>query len=130
VIGSNDAAGIAQMRFEGEIELLALIDLVDGHQGTFLHLAPHHRVGTRSRKDEAERNGRLCHPGGPVMCVRLCRGESFVCHLLGATARIVRRPLKKVSPSQLTSPERLRHNSLPGKYVHDERVLAQPTTSE
>jgi hypothetical protein len=45
-------------------------------------------------------------------------------------ARIVRRQLKKVPSSQLTSPERLRHNSFPGKYVHDERVLAQPMTSE
>jgi hypothetical protein len=45
-------------------------------------------------------------------------------------ARIVLRPLKKGAAVTLTSLERLRHNPFPRKYVHCERVLAQPMTSE
>src|SRR5215468_5522469 len=39
-------------------------------------------------------------------------------------------PLKKGAAVALTSLERLRHNPFPRKYVHGERVLAQPMTSE
>ena len=45
-------------------------------------------------------------------------------------ARIVLRPPKKGADVTLTSLETLRHNPFPRKYVHGERVLAQPTTSE
>jgi hypothetical protein len=45
-------------------------------------------------------------------------------------ARIVLLPLKKGAVVALTTPKRLRHNPFPRKYVHDERVLAQPMTSE
>jgi hypothetical protein len=54
-------------------------------------------------------------------------------HLLSSThvcARIVLRPLKKGAAVTLTSLERLRHNHFSRKYVHCERVLAQPMTSE
>jgi hypothetical protein len=40
------------------------------------------------------------------------------------------RQLKKGARVSLTSPERLKHNCDLRKYVDDERVLAQPTTSE
>jgi hypothetical protein len=42
----------------------------------------------------------------------------------------VLRQLKKRAGVSLTSPTRLRHNPSLRKYVHGERVLAQPTTSE
>jgi len=44
--------------------------------------------------------------------------------------RFVLRQLKKGAGVSLTSPERLKHNLPPRKYVDDERALAQPTTSE
>jgi hypothetical protein len=47
-----------------------------------------------------------------------------------ACVRFVLRRLKKGAGVALTSKERLRHNPLVRKYVHGERVLAQPTTSE
>ena len=45
-------------------------------------------------------------------------------------AGIVLRTLKKGAAVALTSLQRLRHNPLSRKYVHGERVLAQPMTSE
>jgi hypothetical protein len=44
--------------------------------------------------------------------------------------RFVLRQLKKGAGVSLTSKVRLRHNLGVRKYVHGERVLAQPTTSE
>jgi len=61
VIGGDNAAGIAQMRSKAEIELLALIDLIDRHQRALLHLARHHGVGAGSGKNETERDRRLGH---------------------------------------------------------------------
>jgi hypothetical protein len=48
----------------------------------------------------------------------------------GRCVRFALRQLKKRAGVSLTSPTRLRHNPSLRKYVHGERVLAQPTTSE
>jgi hypothetical protein len=61
MIGGHHATGIAQMWREGEIEFIALIDLVDGHRRALEHLARHHFIGPRSGKYEAERDGRFLH---------------------------------------------------------------------
>src|ERR1700761_2753193 len=61
MVGSDDSAGVAPVRSKAEIKLLALIDLINRHQRTFLHLARHHGVGARSGKDETEWNRRLGH---------------------------------------------------------------------
>lgn len=47
-----------------------------------------------------------------------------------ACTAIVLRQLKKGAGVRLTSPERLRHNPFARKYLHGERVLAQPMASE
>ena len=61
VIAGDDPAGIAQVRRECEIELIAMIDFVDRHQRALAHLAGHHGVRSRLGKYEAERDGRLGH---------------------------------------------------------------------
>ena len=65
------------------------------------------------------------HAAGWKVAARLreLRGEEF-------TGGFVLRRLKKGASVALTSKQRLRHNPLVRKYVHGERVLAQPTTSE
>src|ERR1700704_4490408 len=75
MIGGDDAAGIAQMGCECEIELIALFDLVDRHQRAFAHLAGHHRVRPRLGGEyEAERDGRLCHEK-PESCVAIISSQ-------------------------------------------------------
>ena len=64
MVGGDDAAGIAPVRRKAEIELLALIDLIDRHQRALLHLARHHGVGAGSGKDETEWDRRLGHRQG------------------------------------------------------------------
>src|SRR5882762_7041448 len=61
MIRGDDAAGITQMGCECEIELVAAIDLVDGHQRALAHLARHHRVWSRLGKYQAERHRWLFH---------------------------------------------------------------------
>ena len=65
MVGRDDSARIAQMRGKNEIEVGAPIDLVNRHQRALLHLSRHHGIRPRSRKNEAERNGRLGHRKGP-----------------------------------------------------------------
>src|SRR5690349_22084376 len=96
VIGGDPPAGVAQVRSEGEVELLALVDFVDRHQGALLHLAPHHGVGARSGKYEAERNGWLCHRRARYLPLVISSQVATICHLpnsMRACARIVRRQL-------------------------------------
>ena len=71
VIGGDHAARIAQMRGEREIELVALIDLVDRHQRAFFHLPRHHGIGPGSRENETEGNGRLGHRKSLSSCRRV-----------------------------------------------------------
>ena len=60
-------AGDDVQKSSPEIEFLALIDFADGHRRALLHLSSHHGVGARSGKYEAQRNGRFCHQGGPII---------------------------------------------------------------
>ena len=68
VIAGDDPAGIAQVRRECEIELIAMIDFVDRHQRALAHLAGHHGVRSRLGKYEAERDGRLGHEEARALC--------------------------------------------------------------
>src|SRR6202041_634379 len=85
--GAPPPAGISPVRSKAEIELFALIDLIDRHQRAFLHLARHHGVGARSGKDETEWNRRLGHQqssgvagSAHLTAIRLS------CHLLSPSA--------------------------------------------
>ena len=72
MIGRDHAAGIAQVRGKCEIELVALVDLVDGHQRALLHFSRHHGVRSRSRKYESEGNGGFGHQQSPGSCKANC----------------------------------------------------------
>ncbi len=134
VVGGDNAAGIAPMRSKAEIELLALIDLIDRHQRTFLHLARHHGVGARSGKDETEWRSTAwssaelgcCEIGSshrnkvelsPVIADRNC--VSF-----GQPGIKKFRPLIDKSVGAKTQ-----SFSFVREYVQGERVLARPMTS-
>ena len=102
VIGGDDAAGIAQMRREYEIERIALIDFVDRHQRALAHLARHHGVGARLGKHEAERDGRLFHlgPGCCAATISPQEARSVTSYRRTADARHLGSPrLKKVPAS-------------------------------
>ena len=68
MIAGDNPAGIAQVRRECEIELVALIDFVDRHQRALAHLAGHHGVRSRLGKYEAERDGWLGHEEARALC--------------------------------------------------------------
>src|ERR1700722_11165465 len=59
VILRDDAAGIADMGGEREIEIGAIVDLVDRHQGAFEYFAPHRLIGPGLRAYNTNWNRRL-----------------------------------------------------------------------
>src|SRR6266446_6316892 len=101
MIAGDDPAGIAQVRRECEIELIALIDFVDRHQRTLAHFAGHHGVRSRLGKYEAERDGRLSHDDARALRGNNLVQESRLCSLVSSiyAARHSCYPHKKVLAS-------------------------------
>jgi hypothetical protein len=93
VIAGDDPAGIAQVRRECEIELIAMIDFVDRHQRALAHLAGHHGVRSRLGKYEAERDGRLGHEEARALCGNnlLARKVGFASLYRQSALRIIRK---------------------------------------
>jgi hypothetical protein len=61
VILGNNAAGVAHVSVDREVEVGAVVDFVDGHQGAFEHLASHGLIGPGLRANNANWNRRLGH---------------------------------------------------------------------
>src|ERR1035437_1138665 len=136
MISGDNAAGITQMRGKCEIELIAMIDFVDGHQRTLQHLARHHCVRSRLGKYETERDGWLFHEEAREVCGKLSHhliARMSTCHLVSsicAARHLCHAMHKKGAAIALTSLVTLRHNNSVRECEHCERVLAQPMTSE
>ena len=63
VVLCNDAAGIADMGGEREIEISTVVDFVNRHQGAFEDFAAHGLIGPGLRANNANWNRRLRHTG-------------------------------------------------------------------
>jgi hypothetical protein len=125
VIGGDNAAGIAQVGREYEIELVARVDFVDRHQRALLHLARHHGVRSRLGKYQTERDGRLSHEATQALCGRLSHRKYIdlsPCIINPHCASFVLRPHKKGAGLALTRLATLRHNHAVREYVHGERI--------
>src|ERR1700716_1012441 len=111
MISGDNAAGIAQMGDESEIERVALIDFVDRHHRALQHLARHHRVRSRLGKYETERDGWLLHK---ELCGNYLIVRRSIRHLVSSisTARHLCYPMhKKGADVALTRLATLRHNN-------------------
>src|SRR5438270_125551 len=115
-----------------EIELIALIDLVDRHQRTLAHLTCHHGVWSRLGKYETDGDGRFFHREAAVLSGNDLKAKISVRRLVSPNCRACHLCClrKKGAGVALTRPVTLRHNNLLCESVHCGKVLAQPMTSE
>jgi hypothetical protein len=84
-------------------------------------------------KYETERDGRLSHEATQALCGELSHRKNVdlsPCIIDPHCASFVLRQHKKRAGLALTRLATLRHNHPVREYVHGERVLAQPMTSE
>src|SRR5450759_4099847 len=127
MISGDNAAGITQMRGECEIELIAIINFVDGHQRTLQHLARHHCVRSRLGKYETERDGWLFHNEARELRDQLSHRKNIdqsPCIIICPARHLCCLMHKKGAGVALTSLVTLRHNNLVRECVHCERAVS------